>query len=144
MRHPDGRSRPPLKPPSRVAAAARRRRALRAVLPSRRCAAPPCSAGGEYTGARVIFLTGASGYVGLRVGERMAGLGRRFRSLVLPGDPLDPATRFPTQVVRGDVRELDSFAAYGDGVNAIVHAAAAMPPRARTSSTRSTCAAPPT
>jgi nucleoside-diphosphate-sugar epimerase len=76
----------------------------------------------------VIFLTGASGYVGMRIGERMAGRARRFRSLVLPGDRADPGGRFPTQVVRGDVRDLDSFAAYGDGVNAIVHAAAVMPP----------------
>jgi NADH dehydrogenase len=47
---------------------------------------------------------------------------------VLPDDPIDPGNRFPTQVVRGDVTELHSFAAYGEGVNAIVHAAAAMPP----------------
>jgi NADH dehydrogenase len=76
----------------------------------------------------VIFLTGASGYVGVRVGQRLAGRGRRVRSLVLLDDPVNPGARFPTEVVRGDVRDLDSFAAYGEGVNAIVHAAAAMPP----------------
>jgi len=75
----------------------------------------------------VIFLTGASGYVGMRVGERLAGRGRRVRCLVLPSDDVDPGNRFPTQVVRGDVRQLGSFAAYGDGVNAIVHAASASP-----------------
>jgi NADH dehydrogenase len=76
----------------------------------------------------VIFLTGASGYVGMRVGERLSGQSRRLRSLVLPDDRTDPSQRFSTQVVRGDVRDLDSFASYGDGVNAIVHAAAVMPP----------------
>jgi nucleoside-diphosphate-sugar epimerase len=76
----------------------------------------------------VLFLTGASGYVGMRVGERLAGRGRRLRCLVLPDDPVDPGNRFPAQVVRGDLRDLDSFAAYGDGVNAIVHAASVMPP----------------
>jgi nucleoside-diphosphate-sugar epimerase len=76
----------------------------------------------------VIFLTGASGYVGTRIGERLAGRARRLRCLVLPGDPVDPGNLFPTQVVRGDLRDLDSFAAYGDGVNAIVHAASVMPP----------------
>jgi nucleoside-diphosphate-sugar epimerase len=75
----------------------------------------------------VIFLTGASGYVGMRVGQRLAGGGRRVRCLVLPADDVDPGNRFPTQVVRGDLRHLDSFVAYGDGVNAIVHAASASP-----------------
>ena len=75
----------------------------------------------------MIFLTGASGYVGMRVGERLAGHSRRVRCLVLPDDPVDPGNFFPTQVVRGDLRDLDTFAAYGDGVNAIVHAASATP-----------------
>lgn len=76
----------------------------------------------------MIFLTGASGYIGMRVGAYFAGKSRRLRCLVLPDDGDDPGNRFPTQVVRGDLSSLDSFAAYGDGVNAIVHAAAAMPP----------------
>ena len=76
----------------------------------------------------MLFLTGASGYVGMRIGERLAGRNRRLRCLVLPGDPVDPGNRFPAQVVRGDLRDLDSFAAYGEGVNAIVHAAAVTPP----------------
>jgi nucleoside-diphosphate-sugar epimerase len=76
----------------------------------------------------VIFLTGASGYVGMRVGERLAGRGGRVRCLVLPADQVDPGNRFPTQVVRGDLCDLETFAAYGDGVNAIVHTAAARPP----------------
>jgi len=76
----------------------------------------------------VLLLTGASGYIGMRVGERLASRSRRLRCLVLPDDPVDPANRFPTQVVRGDLTVPDSFAACGEGVNAIVHAAAAMPP----------------
>jgi nucleoside-diphosphate-sugar epimerase len=76
----------------------------------------------------VLFLTGASGYIGMRVGERLAGRNRRVRSLVLPDDPVDPGGRFPTQVVRGDLTSPASFDAYGEGVNAIVHTAAAMPP----------------
>jgi nucleoside-diphosphate-sugar epimerase len=76
----------------------------------------------------VLFLTGASGYIGMRVGTYFAGKSRRLRCLVLPDDGDDPGNRFPTQVVRGDLTLLDTFAAHGDGVNAIVHAAAAMPP----------------
>ena len=76
----------------------------------------------------MLFLTGASGYIGMRVGERLASRNRRVRSLVLPDDPVDPGHRFPTQVVRGDLTLPGSFDAYGEGVNAIVHTAAAMPP----------------
>lgn len=78
----------------------------------------------------MLFLTGASGYVGMRVGAHLAGRGRRLRSLVLPGDPVDPAGAFPTEVVRGDVTRPDTFAACGEGITAVVHAAAAMPPAA--------------
>ena len=76
----------------------------------------------------MLFLTGASGYIGSRVGERFAGSSRRVRSLTLADDPVDPGTIFPCQVVRGDLTLPGSFDAYGEGVNAIVHAAAAMPP----------------
>lgn len=76
----------------------------------------------------MLFLTGASGYVGLRVGTRLALQGHRLRSLVLPGDPVDPSRSFPGEVVRGDVSRLDTFAAHGQGVTQILHAAAVMPP----------------
>ena len=76
----------------------------------------------------MLFLTGASGYIGSRVGERLAGGRRRVRSLTLPDDTVDPGNLFPCQVVRGDLTLPGSFDLYGEGVNAIVHAAAAMPP----------------
>jgi len=76
----------------------------------------------------VLFLTGASGYIGLRVGERLRAQGETVRALVLPGDPVDPSRRFPCEVVRGDVSRLETFAESGAGVTAIVHAAAVMPP----------------
>lgn len=78
----------------------------------------------------MLLLTGASGYIGLRVGAHLASRGQRLRCLVLPGDPVDPAGRFPTEVVRGDVTDLGTFASRGEGVTAIVHAAAVMPPAA--------------
>lgn len=76
----------------------------------------------------MLFLTGATGYIGLRVGESLAGGGRRVRALVLPGDAVDPRRRFPCDVVAGDVSRIDSFADRGEGVTEIVHAAAVMPP----------------
>ena len=62
------------------------------------------------------------------MGERLAGNSRRVRSLTLADDAVDPGHIFPCQVVRGDLTLPGSFDAHGDGVNAIVHAAAAMPP----------------
>jgi NADH dehydrogenase len=78
----------------------------------------------------LILLTGASGYIGIRLGDRLAAAGERLRCLVLPDDPVDPGRRFAADVVRGDVSRLDSFASYGEGVTTIVHAAAVMPPGA--------------
>lgn len=76
----------------------------------------------------MILLTGASGYIGRRVGARLAAAGERVRCLVLPDDPVDPGRHFPAEVVRGDVTSLDSILPHGEGVTAIVHAAALMPP----------------
>jgi nucleoside-diphosphate-sugar epimerase len=78
----------------------------------------------------LILLTGASGYIGMRIGARLAAAGNELRCLVLPGDPVDPAARFRGDVVRGDVSRLDSVLPHGKGVTAIVHAAAVMPPAA--------------
>ena len=84
--------------------------------------------GREYTHRLVILLTGASGYIGLRVGPHLAAAGERIRCLALPGDPVDPGQRFAADVVRGDITHLDSVLPHGEGVTAIVHAAALMPP----------------
>jgi len=86
--------------------------------------------GREYTHRLVILLTGATGYIGMRLGARLAAAGERLRCLVLPDDPVDPGRSFAADVVRGDVSRLDSFASHGEGVTTIVHAAAVMPPGA--------------
>ena len=86
--------------------------------------------GREYTHRLVILLTGASGYIGQRVGARLAAGGERIRCLVLPDDPIDPGRHFAADVVRGDVTRLDSFLPHGEDVDTVVHAAAVMPPGA--------------
>lgn len=78
----------------------------------------------------MILLTGATGYIGMRLGARLAATGERLRCLVLPEDPVDPGRVFAADMVRGDVTRLDSFLSYGEGVTAVVHAAAVMPPAA--------------
>ena len=76
----------------------------------------------------MILLTGASGYIGMRVGARLAAAGDQVRCLVLPGDPVDPGRHFSADVRRGDITSLDSILSHGEGATAIVHAAALMPP----------------
>jgi nucleoside-diphosphate-sugar epimerase len=76
----------------------------------------------------MIFLTGATGYVGSHLVARFLAQGKRVRCLVIPGDPLEPRPSPGLEVVRGDVADLSSFEAHGDGVTAIVHAAALMLP----------------
>src|SRR6266542_4140016 len=77
------------------------------------------SPGREYTQRLVILLTGATGYIGMRLGARLAATGEQLRCLVLPEDPVDPGRAFAAEVVRGDVTRLDSLLSYGEGVIAI-------------------------
>jgi NADH dehydrogenase len=75
----------------------------------------------------VLFLTGATGYVGTHLLRRLAARGQRVRALVLPSDSA-ALPRGPIEVVAGDVTDPASFEAYGGGVDAIVHSAALMLP----------------
>jgi nucleoside-diphosphate-sugar epimerase len=76
----------------------------------------------------VLFLTGATGYVGAHLLRRLVATGRPVRALVLPSDPTASLPPAPVDVVRGDVTDLASYAAHGAGVDAIVHSAALMLP----------------
>jgi nucleoside-diphosphate-sugar epimerase len=78
----------------------------------------------------VIFLTGASGYVGTHLLRRLIAKGERVRALVLPSDPAEALRSEPVEIVSGDVTDLASFEAQGAGIAAIVHAAALMLPNA--------------
>jgi len=75
----------------------------------------------------MIFLTGATGYIGSHLLERFVAQRVPVRCLVLPGDARSPVGA-GVEVVRGDVEHLGSFAPHGQGVEAIVHCAALMPP----------------
>jgi NADH dehydrogenase len=76
----------------------------------------------------MIFLTGATGYVGSRLVRRLAAQGERLRCLVLPDDPAEPLTGLDVEVVRGTVTDADSFLAHGRGVDAVAHVASLMLP----------------
>jgi nucleoside-diphosphate-sugar epimerase len=76
----------------------------------------------------VIFLTGATGYVGMRIGQHLAEQGGHIRCLVPYRDPRESSIRFPSEVVRGDLTDLATFAPHGKGVKTIVHTAATRRP----------------
>jgi NADH dehydrogenase len=76
----------------------------------------------------MIFLTGATGYVGAAISRRLTAAGRPLRGLVLPDDDAGPLERLGAEVVRGDLTRHESFADAGEGITAVVHAAALMLP----------------
>ena len=77
----------------------------------------------------MFFLTGASGYIGGHVLRRLLAHGARVRCLLLPNESLDGVAE-RVEIVRGDVTQLDSFRAAADGVETVIHCAAAMLPNA--------------
>lgn len=76
----------------------------------------------------MIFLTGATGYVGRHVLPRLRARGQPVRCLLLPNESLDGAAGGGVEVISGDLTQLDSFRAAGAGVETVVHCAAAMLP----------------
>lgn len=76
----------------------------------------------------MIYLTGATGYLGTWVLRRLAQHEHKVRCLLLPDDPATVAPFDGVEIVRGDITKLDTFIASGDGISAIVHCAALMLP----------------
>lgn len=76
----------------------------------------------------VVFLTGATGYLGEKLLSRLVESGRKVRCLVLPGDPADPRGRHSCDVVRGDLSDPKGLGSLMEGVDTVIHGAALMPP----------------
>jgi NADH dehydrogenase len=76
----------------------------------------------------MLFLTGATGYIGSHLLRRLRGRGARVRCLVLPGESLDGAAGDGVEAVRGDVTDAASLRGVGDGIDTVVHCAALMLP----------------
>jgi uncharacterized protein YbjT (DUF2867 family) len=69
----------------------------------------------------MILLTGATGYVGSHVLERLEGEARPVRALTRRPGELENAVAETTEVVRGDVHDAASLAVALDGVDAAVY-----------------------
>ena len=76
----------------------------------------------------IVLLTGATGYLGEKVLQRLIASGRKVRCLVLPSDEKDPSRLYPCEVVRGDLSEPKGLDSLLEGVDTILHSAALMPP----------------
>lgn len=76
----------------------------------------------------MIFVTGATGYVGSRLVRHLAAQGERLRCLVLPDDPAEALRGLDVEVVRGDLTDADGFLAHGQGMDALAHVASLMLP----------------
>jgi nucleoside-diphosphate-sugar epimerase len=69
--------------------------------------------------APTIFVTGASGFVGRHIVQRLCGTGHHVRALVRAKREFDPSV----QMVIGDLGRPETYAPALDGVSAVVHAA---------------------
>ena len=77
---------------------------------------------------RPILLTGATGYVGGRLLRALEEAGRRVRCLVLDSRSLSSRVSPTTEIVQGDVRDLDLLRVMMRGVDTayyLVYTAAA-------------------
>jgi uncharacterized protein YbjT (DUF2867 family) len=73
---------------------------------------------GRQLGERpLLLLTGASGYVGGRLLRAFEGHGERVRCLARRPEHLEPRVRRSTEVVRGDVLDLESLRSAMAGVD---------------------------
>jgi nucleoside-diphosphate-sugar epimerase len=76
----------------------------------------------------IVLLTGATGYLGERLLQRLVASGRKVRCLVLPSDENDPRRLYPCEVARGDLSDPKRLDSLLEGVDTILHSAALMPP----------------
>ena len=72
----------------------------------------------------VVLLTGASGFVGSAVAERLKAAGFHVRALVRPSSPREHLTTLGLELVLGDLRDPASLRAAFPGVRYLFHVAA--------------------
>jgi nucleoside-diphosphate-sugar epimerase len=73
---------------------------------------------------RAVLVTGATGFIGSHLAERLLAEGAQVRVLVRDPGKLIPALRDRVEVVRGDLRQPDRFAAATADCDAVFHVAA--------------------
>lgn len=76
----------------------------------------------------MVFVTGATGYIGRALVTRLSQRGVGTRCLLLPEDPGAPPAGPLIETVRGDITRANGVVDAGDGVETVVHSAGLMPP----------------
>ncbi len=71
-----------------------------------------------------VLVTGASGFVGGHLVERLASEGRRIRALMRPGRESDIVRNAGAEIVVGDLSDRDALERAVSGVDAVIHLAA--------------------
>ncbi|MEO8586441.1 MAG: NAD-dependent epimerase/dehydratase family protein [Acidobacteriota bacterium] len=79
-------------------------------------------------GQGLVLLTGATGYLGEKLLPRLIASGRKVRCLLLPTDEKNPSRLYPCEVIRGDLSDPKGLDSIMEGVEAVIHSAALMPP----------------
>jgi dihydroflavonol-4-reductase len=72
-----------------------------------------------------ILVTGATGLIGSRIAERLAGAGHDVWALVRPATDAAPLEAVGVRIVRGDLTDPASVAQAVDGCESVVHSGAA-------------------
>ncbi|MBI2383396.1 MAG: NAD-dependent epimerase/dehydratase family protein [Gammaproteobacteria bacterium] len=70
-----------------------------------------------------VLVTGANGFIGLRLVRRLAADGNTIRALVLPGETVGPQMPATVDICRGDVTDLASVQAAMRGAGTVLHLA---------------------
>ncbi len=70
-----------------------------------------------------VLVTGANGFIGLRLVNRLVADGNQVRAFVLPGEALDSAMPKNVEICRGDITDLDSVERAMEGAGLVLHLA---------------------
>jgi len=73
-----------------------------------------------------VLVTGASGFIGAALVERLAGRGDRVRALVRPTSSTEALARLGVELVRGNVAQPETLREAVDGCEAVIHLAGAV------------------
>ncbi len=77
-----------------------------------------------------ILVTGATGFIGSRLCRALLGAGHQVRALHRTRSPLGVLAGLPVELVLGDILDPSSLDAVVDGVEAVIHCAGELGPRA--------------
>jgi nucleoside-diphosphate-sugar epimerase len=91
--------------------------------------AAPGSDGEQGMRTKAVLITGAAGSLGRELAHRLSRSGHRVRALDLPQCDFTPLVGLPgVETQKGDVADLDGLRRAVEGIDAVVHLAALLPP----------------